>query len=186
MQKMSNRSRLKTLKSSFKRVKTFAGMSKISGRRLRREAFKRWCVHHDFEKRMFDLEYRAETLGHTVSLKRGLAALLSNAKSSMKNKRADRFFCGSIFALWRVHATLAQQLRVKSLVAVNHYFANLTRRVFNSWKFMNGKAEIFLLKRAGRLVKRVFEHWVVFVPTVRHERRRDAMIEKMVAEKFKR
>jgi len=51
---------------------------------------------------------------------------------------------------------------------------------------MNGKAEIFLLKRAGRLVKRVFEHWVVFVPTVRHERRRDAMIEKMVAEKFKR
>ena len=186
LQKISTRSNLRALTSSFERVKTFACMSKISKRKLGREYFGRWCVFHKFEKRMFDLEYKAEVMGHAVSLKRGLTTLVANARYLTRERRADKFFSRRIFVEWRLKSILAQQLRVKGLVAINHYFANLTRRIFNAWKFMNSKAEIFLLKRAGRLVKSVFEHWVVFVPTVRHEQKRDAMIKKMAAEKFKR
>ncbi|GMI11103.1 hypothetical protein TrLO_g10094 [Triparma laevis f. longispina] len=186
LQKISNRSRLKTLKTFLTCLRLNVGMDRITRKRMRREFFKKWKSFHVEEKRFFDLEYRADLMAHTVGLKRGIKALIMNVRMGGRKRRADRFFMGRIFEEWRENSNLAQAERIKSLVAVNHYFGGLARRAFRGWKYMNGKADIFLMRRAGRWMKRVFDCWVEFVPLVRHERRRDVVIVRMASEKFKK
>ncbi|GMH68282.1 hypothetical protein TrST_g5442 [Triparma strigata] len=186
LQKISSRSQLRTLKAFYLRLGLNVGMERIASKRLRREFFKKWKKFHVEEKRFFDLEYRADLMAHTVGLRRGIKALLVNVRVGGRERRADRFFKGRLFKEWRENARVAQAERVKSLVAVNHYFGGLCRRAFRGWKYMNGKADIFLMRRAGRWVKRVFQHWVEFVPLVRHEKKRDLVIDRMATEKFKK
>jgi len=79
----------------------------------------------------------------------------------------------------------AQNQRVKALVATNHYFTHLTRIAFNGWRFKSTKADMFLMKKNGRLVGKIFRSWVMFIPLIRHEEKRNAIIDKMNEEKAK-
>ena len=78
-----------------------------------------------------------------------------------------------------------QDQRVKALIATNHFFTHLTRIAFNGWRFKSTKADAFLMRKNGRLVGKVFRSWVMFVPLVRHEQKRNSIIEKMNVERAK-
>lgn len=154
--KIRSRSHLKILDGIFCRIKQYGSMIKIGERRIRRESWKKWTEYHAARVEEFEREYRADMMQHKVLLRRGLRTLRLSVKDARREKIGTLYFLKKIFRTFLANVRFSREIDKKAVAAMNHYLTYLVRTAFAAWRFRSRKADMFLMRKNTRLLKKTF------------------------------